>query len=147
MSQQTLIKELPGQGLGPSARAARLGVDRNTVRQYLAHEDCSPTPPARRIPGPSKLDPDIPVRPQWLAEDARIFHKQHHTAQRVLERLRAEYPDFVGSYALVQRYVKSLWTPTPATGTLPTALRASGPKESGSGIRGSVRGTSAPPTR
>jgi hypothetical protein len=55
---------------------------------------------------------------QWLAEDARTFSKQRHTAQRLFERLRTEYPDFVGSYSLVQRYVKSLRASAPTTGTL-----------------------------
>ena len=118
MAQQTEIKALQHQGFGASAIAARLGVDRKTVRKYLAQDDFSPPPPPTQVPGPSKLDPYIPVIQQWLAEDTRTFHKQHHTAQRILERLRAECPDFEGSYSLVQRYVKSLRTPAPATGTL-----------------------------
>lgn len=118
MAQQTTIKALQNQGLGPSAIAVRLGIDRKTVRKYLAQEDFSPPPPPARASGPSKLDPYVAVIQQWLADDTRTFHKQHHTAQRILERLQDEYPDFVGSYSLVQRYVKSLRTPAPATGTL-----------------------------
>jgi len=118
MAQQTTIKTLHQQGFGPSAIAARLGVDRKTVRKYLAQDDFSPPPPPLRTPGPSKLDPYHGVIQQWLAEDTRTFHKQHHTAQRILERLQAECPDFEGSYSLVQRYVKSLRTPAPTTGTL-----------------------------
>src|SRR5579875_3051114 len=118
MAQQTTIKTLHQQGFGPSAIAARLGVDRKTVRKYLTQDDFSPPPPPLRPPGPSKLDPYHGVIQQWLAEDTRTFHKQHHTAQRILERLQAECPDFKGSYSLVQRYVKSLRTPAPTTGTL-----------------------------
>src|SRR5579875_1564879 len=118
MAQQTTIKTLHQQGFGPSAIAARLGVDRKTVRKYLTQDDFSPPPPPLRPPGPSKLDPYHGVIQQWLAEDTRTFHKQHHTAQRILERLQAECPDFEGSYSLVQRYVKSLRTPAPTTGTL-----------------------------
>jgi DNA-binding CsgD family transcriptional regulator len=33
MAQQTEIKAVQHQGLGPSAIAARLGIDRKTVRQ------------------------------------------------------------------------------------------------------------------
>jgi hypothetical protein len=84
----------------------------------LAQDDFSPQPPPRRAPRPSKLDPYHAVIQQWLAEDARTFYKQRHTAQRILERLQAEYPDFAGSYSLVQRTVKSLRTPAPTTGTL-----------------------------
>ncbi len=118
MAQQTEIKALQHQGFGPSAIAARLDLDRKTVRKYWAQDDFSPPPPPVRPPGPSKLDPYHAVIQQWLADDARTFHKQHHTAQRILERLRGEYPEFAGSYALVQRYVKSLRTPAPTTGTL-----------------------------
>jgi transposase len=118
MAQQTAIKALQHQGLGPSAIAARLGLDRKTVRKYLAQDDFSPQPPPVRVPRSSKLDPYHAVIQQWLAEDARTFYKQRHTAQRILERLRAEYPDFAGSSSLVQRTVKSLRTPAPTTGTL-----------------------------
>ena len=118
MTQQTEIKALQHQGFGPSTIAARLGVDRKTVRKYLAQEDFTPAPPPSRTAGPSKLDPYGPVIQQWLADDARTFHKQHHTAQRIWERLQAAYPDFTGSYSLVQRYVKSLRAPAPPTGTL-----------------------------
>jgi len=118
MAQQTVIKALQHQGFGPSAIAERLGLDRKTVRKYLAQDDFSPQPPPRRAPRPSKLDPYHAVIQQWLAEDARTFYKQRHTAQRIGERLQAEYPDFAGSYSLVPRYVKSLRTPAPTTGTL-----------------------------
>ena len=54
MTQQTEIKALQHQGFGPSTIAARLGVDRKTVRKYLAQDDFSPAPPPVRPPGPSK---------------------------------------------------------------------------------------------
>lgn len=117
MEQQRRVRELQAAGLGPGAIATQLGVDRKTVRKYLAQDDFSPPPPVTQT-GASKLDPYGPVIQQWLADDARTFHKQHHTAQRIWERLRAEYPEFVGSYSLVPRYVKGLRTPGPTTGTL-----------------------------
>ena len=117
MEQQRRVKELQAAGVGPSAIATQLGVDRKTVRKYLAQEDFSPTPPVANT-GPSTRDPYGPVIQPWLADDQRTFHQQHHTAQRIWERWRAEYPDFVGSYSLVQRYVKGLRTPGPTTGTL-----------------------------
>jgi len=67
MAQQTPIKELQGQGFGPSAMAVRLSVDRKTLRNYLAQEDYSPPPPVVWQPGPSKRDPYVPVIHQWLA--------------------------------------------------------------------------------
>jgi len=118
MAQQTAIKALPQQGWGPRAMAARWGVDRKTVRKYLAPDDVSLQPPSRRPRGPSTREPYHGVIPPWLAEDARTFYQPRHTPQRILERLRTEYPNFVGSYSLVQRYVKSLRTPAPTTGTL-----------------------------
>jgi len=100
MEQQRRVKELRAARLGPSALATQLGVDRQTVRKYLAQEDFSPVPPATNT-GPSKRDPYGPVIQQGLAGDQRPFHQQHHTAQRIWERLRAEYPDVVSSYSLV----------------------------------------------
>ena len=117
MDQQRRVKELHAEGVGPSAIAAQLGMDRKTVRKYLAQDDFSPPPPVMH-PGPSTRDPYGPVIQQWRADDPRTCHQQHHTAQRIGERLRAEYPDFVGSYSLVPRYVKGLRTTGPTTGTL-----------------------------
>jgi len=101
-SQQTLIKERQTPGLGPSAIADRRGLDRKTVRQYLAREDLSPAPPVR-VPRPSQLDPYVPVIQRWLDDDRHTFYQQRLTAQRIWERLHAEYPAFQGSYSMVQR--------------------------------------------
>ena len=104
MHQQTRVKELQAQGLGPSAIATALGLDRKTVRKYLAREDFSPTPPGPVGPArPSQLDPYTATIQGWLAEDRHRSYKQRHTAQRIWERLRAEYPTFQGSYSMVQR--------------------------------------------
>jgi transposase len=118
MSQVVRIKELQAEGLGPSAIARRLGLDRKTVAKYLAQDDFSPPPPVVRPDKPSLLDPYKSVIQQWLDGDRPVFHKQRHTAQRIYERLQAEYPAFQGSYSTVQRYVKSLRTSAPSTGTL-----------------------------
>ncbi len=60
MEQQRRVKELQAAGVGPSATASQLGVDRKTVRKYLAQDDFSPPPPVMHT-GPSKLDPYGPV--------------------------------------------------------------------------------------
>ena len=117
MEQQRRVKELQAAGVGPSAIASQLGVDRKTVRKYLAQDDFSPPPPVMHT-GPSTRDPYGPVIPQGRADDPRTFHQQHHTAQRIGERWRAEYPEFVGADSLVPRYGKGLRTPGPTTGTL-----------------------------
>jgi hypothetical protein len=103
VAQQTAIKAFQHLGFGPSAIAARLGVDRKTVRQDLAPDDFSPQPPPQRPCGSSTRKPYPGVIPQELAEDVRTFHRSHHTAPRILERLQAEYPACVGWSALVQR--------------------------------------------
>ncbi len=119
MHQQTRMKELQAQGPGPSAIATALGLDRKTVRKYLAREDVSPTPPGPVGPArPSQLDPYTATIPGWLAEDRHRSYKQRHTAQRIGERLRAEYPTFQGAYSMVPRYVKGLRTTAPTRGTL-----------------------------
>ena len=79
MAQQTAIKALQHQGFGPSAIAARLGLDRKTVRKYLAQDDFSPQLPPRRAPRPSTRDPYYAVMQQGLAEDAQTFYKQRPT--------------------------------------------------------------------
>ena len=56
---------------------------------------------------PSKLDPFKPKIDEWLLEDRQMRYKQRHTAKRIHEQLKKEYPeDYQCSYALVQRYVK-----------------------------------------
>ena len=47
-------------------------------------------------------EPDIQ---SWLEEDKRHWRKQHHTAQRVYERLVEEH-GYTGSYSVVQRHLK-----------------------------------------
>ncbi|MDA8199538.1 MAG: IS21 family transposase [Thermaerobacter sp.] len=116
-SQQTRIKDLQAQGLGPSALADRLGLDRKTVHQDLACEGFTPAPPVR-VPRPSQLDPYAPIIQRWLDDDRHTFYKQRHTAQRLGERLHAEYPAFWGSYSMVQRYGKGLCVTAPTRGTL-----------------------------
>jgi hypothetical protein len=55
----------------------------------------------------AEVDPWKPIIDGWLEEDQRMRFKQRHTAQRVHNRLRTEYPeDYRCSYPLVQRYLK-----------------------------------------
>ena len=63
---------------------------------------------------------------EWLDEDKKHWRKQHHTAQRIYERL-VEEQGYTGSYSVVQRYLKKcrsvqtekvnlelVWDPGPA---------------------------------
>ena len=118
MQQIVTIRELRAEGLGLSAMARRLGIDRKTIRKYLAQEDFSPPAPSAPQERPSLLDPYKPVIQQGLDADRAVFHQQHHTAQRILERLREEYPECPGSYSTGQRSVKRLRAPGTGPGTL-----------------------------
>lgn len=82
----------------------KTGADPKTIRKYLSQEDFSPAPPVVQTQ-PSKLDPFKPVIQEWLDEDKKHWRKQHHTAQRIYERL-VEEQRYTGSYSVVQRYLK-----------------------------------------
>lgn len=106
MSQINEIREAYETGDKVSQIARELKVDEKTVRKYLKQEDFSPVMP---IPEDreSRLDPYKPQIQQWLDGDANVWYKQRHTAQRVFDRLKAEYSDFNLSYPTVQRFVKA----------------------------------------
>ena len=125
MSQINHIKDLSNCGYRISEINEKTGVDPKTIRKYLSQDDFSPLPPIAQQK-PSKLDPFKPVIQEWLDEDKKHWRKQHHTAQRVYERLVEEY-GYTGSYSVVQRYIKKcrtirtekanlelIWDPGPA---------------------------------
>ncbi|MCY0900432.1 MAG: IS21 family transposase [Firmicutes bacterium] len=118
MSQIHEIKVLQAHGWSVSAIAAELQIDRKTVRKYLQQTDFSDPLPTTVADRPSKLDPYKPTIDAWLADDAQHWHKQRHTAQRVYDRLREEFPDFAVSYPTVRRYVRQRRRAAPTTGTL-----------------------------
>ncbi len=80
------------------------GVSEPTVRKYLKKESFSPESP-KRSPKGSMLDPFKPAIEAILDEDSRTWHKQHHSAKRIYERLVDEY-GYEGGYTTVQLYVK-----------------------------------------
>ena len=103
MSQINHIKDLSNCGYRISEINEKTGVDPKTIRKYLSQEDFSPQPPIDHHK-PSKLDPFKPIIQEWLDEDKKYWRKQHHTAQRVYERLLEEC-GYTGSYSVVQRYI------------------------------------------
>ena len=106
MNQVDQIKELQRQGLGSQEISSRLKIDRKTVAKYMREEDFNEKAQEKSASA-SKLDPWKPIIDGWLEEDQRMRFKQRHTAQRVHNRLRTEYPeDYRCSYPLVQRYLK-----------------------------------------
>lgn len=125
MSQINHIKDLNNCGYRISEISEKTGADPKTIRKYLSQDDFSPEPPVIQEKL-SKLDPFKPVIQEWLEEDKKHWRKQHHTAQRVYERLTEEY-GFTGSYSIVQRHLKKcrsiqmqkanlelIWDPGPA---------------------------------
>ena len=104
MSQINHIKDLSNCGYRISEISKKTGADPKTIRKYLSQEDFSPVPPVVQTQ-PSKLDPFKPVIQEWLDEDKKHWRKQHHTAQRIYERL-VEEQGYTGSYTVVQRYLK-----------------------------------------
>ncbi len=125
MSQINHIKDLSNCGYRISEISEKTGADPKTIRKYLSQDDFSPEPPIVQEK-PSKLDPFKPIIHEWLEEDKKHWRKQHHTAQRVYERLIEEH-GYTGSYSIVQRYMKKcrsiqtekanlelIWDPGPA---------------------------------
>ena len=104
MSQINHIKDLSNCGYRISEISKKTGADPKTIRKYLSQEDFSPVPPVVQAQ-PSKLDPFKPVIQEWLDADKKHWRKQHHTAQRIYERL-VEVQGYTGSYSVVQRYLK-----------------------------------------
>ncbi len=108
MNQVDQIKELQRQGMGPQEIGQRLKLNRKTVSRYMAREDYAAAM-YHKSPGASRLDPFKAKIDEWLVEDRRMRFKQRHTAKRVHERLREEFPDrYDCSYPLVQRYIKAV---------------------------------------
>jgi transposase len=106
MNQIDTIKEMQRNGKGETEIAEILRIDRKTVRKYMKKMDFeeSLTRPQNK---PSKLDKWKDVIDSWLLEDKRMRFKQRHTAKRVHERLKEEYPEeYNCSYPIVQRYCK-----------------------------------------
>ena len=106
MEQVERIKELQALGLSTSDIAKKLSIDWKTADKYMKSEDFSPKTPVVQQRS-SKLDPWKETIDKWLEEDRKNRYKQRHTAQRIYDRLCREYPEFTGSYSIVQRYVKT----------------------------------------
>ena len=106
MSTINSIRQQRRDGFSISDIAKMDGVSRDTVYKYLAQDDFSPRPPARRS-APSKLDPYKPIIRQWLEDDARNWRKRRHTARRIWRRLIGEHGADV-SESTVGRYIAEL---------------------------------------
>ncbi len=99
------IKELKDMGYGPVDISEKVSINRKTVTKYMGNEDYSSGSNVRAETS-SKIDPWKKTIELWLEEDRKMRYKQRHTAQRIHDRLTAEYAEYDGSYTLIQRYVK-----------------------------------------
>ena len=91
-------------GLSQREAASRFGIARETVRKMLRHSE----PPGyrrRQPPKRPKLAPFTDIIDRILEEDRPVHRKQHHTAKRIFDRLRAEH-GFSGGYTIVKDYVR-----------------------------------------
>jgi len=107
MNQIEHIIELYIKGKKPLEIARLLKVDIKTIKKYCEHDDYSNQlkPDVKHMP--SKLDKWKYLIDQWREDDRRVRYKQRHTAQRIHNRLKEEYPDeYDCSYPVVQRYCK-----------------------------------------
>ena len=91
------------EDLSIRALAERHGVHRRTVRAALA----SAVPPPRKTPVrvAPKLEVAKPLIDAMLREDLGVWHKQQHTARRVLARLVDEHGMTTLTYSGVRDYV------------------------------------------
>jgi len=94
------------KGENISQIAKELHLDWKTVQKYVDMADFNePVPkPASEQRLCPKLDPYKPTIDEWLEEDKQAPRKQRHTAKRVFNRLKKEYPKFNCSYRTVASY-------------------------------------------
>ena len=104
MSDINHIRDLHQSGYKISEIHQKTGADPKTIRKYLEKEDFSDSPATVQSKS-SILDPFKATIRQWLEEDRKHWSKQHHTAQRVYDRLVEEH-GYTGSYETVLRYLK-----------------------------------------
>ena len=106
MNQIDQIKVLQREAYRPSEIGKRIKVDRKTVVHYMSQEDINGSLEVVKLEG-SKLDRFKAKIDEWLLEDRQMRYRERHTAKRIHERLKEEYPeDYQCSYALVQRCLK-----------------------------------------
>jgi transposase len=85
-------KMFKNEGVSVSEIQRRTGLHMNTIKKYLDMDDFNEYH-YPELDRPSLLDPLKPIIDEWLIKDMKAPRKQRHTAQRVFDRLQAEYPD------------------------------------------------------
>lgn len=110
VAQLHLIKHLhEREGLSQREIARQLGISRNTVSHYLQTGDFPDASKRKEVYGKREFTGEtlrvLPIIDAWLAEDARTWKKQRHTAVRIFHRLVDEH-GFKGSESNIRRVVR-----------------------------------------
>lgn len=99
------LKKYEGKSLRSIAKIT--GNDFATVKKYVEKEDFNlELKPKQRRTG--KLAPYRDIVMEWLENDMNAPHKQRHTAKRVYDRLKENYPEFNVSDRSVRSLVATL---------------------------------------
>ncbi len=80
------------------------GVDKKTLRKYIRKTDFNAEQKQIKLFG--KLNPFMTEIDSWLEQDIKEKKKQRHTAKRVFDRIKENYPDADISYRSIAYYVK-----------------------------------------
>ena len=91
-------------GMSKRAAARHFNISRDSVDKMLSFS----APPGYRRQAPikrPKLDGFTEIIEAWLDGDKNAHRKQHHTAKRVFDRLRAEH-GFTGGYSIIKDYLR-----------------------------------------
>ncbi|MFS8542173.1 MAG: hypothetical protein LOD89_08795 [Tissierellales bacterium] len=79
------------------------GKNYRTVKKYVEKEDFNENP--HKAKRPNKSDVLRPIINKWLSEDKSRHRKQRHTAKRIYDRLKEEYPNLLKvSERTIRRY-------------------------------------------
>ena len=69
------------------------GRNYRTIKKYVEMKDFNEK--NHKAKRPNKSDVLRPIISKWLTEDKSRHHKQRHTAKRIYDRLKKEYPDIL----------------------------------------------------
>lgn len=99
------LRKFEGESLRNIAKIT--GHDFDTVKKY-AEKDNFNLEPKIKQQRQGKLAPYEDIVREWLRKDIDAPHKQRHTAKRVYDRLREQYPEFDASDRSVRTLVAKL---------------------------------------
>ena len=99
------LRKFEGKSLRNIAKTT--GHDFDTVKKYAEKDNFNLEPKVKQQ-RQGKLAPYEDIVREWLRKDIDAPHKQRHTAKRVYDRLREQYPEFDASDRSVRTLVAKL---------------------------------------